>query len=126
MLPNVFFTQDHIDEILFPNGRMLHCSKDPFWFKLVCDFIHTPEGVALFADMLWLDWMHKSGCPTKEAIQLCTELYEIKGGAGNIVLSVKDLCQEHEINPNYTNAHTTRLYIIISQWILPHTPQSHE
>jgi len=126
VLPNVFFTRDHIDEILFPNGRTLRRSKDPFWFKLVRDFIHTSEGVALFADMLWLDWTHKSGRPTKEAIQLRTELYEIKGGAGNIVLSVEDLRREHENNPNYTDAHTARLYIIISRWILPHTPQSRE
>src|SRR5260370_41839134 len=84
MLPNIFFIQDHIDEIPFPNGRMLCCTKDPFWFKLVHDFIHTSEGVALFADMLWLEWQHKSSHPMKEAIQLCIALYELKSSARNV------------------------------------------
>ena len=90
-LPNVFFSRDHNEEIHFPNGRTLCCTKDPHWFKLVHDFIHSAEGVAFYADIFWLKYQHESNQPSVEAVKLHTELFELKGGSGNLNLSVEDL-----------------------------------
>ena len=102
-LPNIFFDIDHKEEIYFPNGRTLCHTKDPYWFNIVCNFLHTAEGVAFYADLFWLDWQHKSNQPAIDAVKLCTELFELKGGSGNLNLSVDDLQHKHERNPEYTD-----------------------
>ena len=90
-LPNLFFNRYHVEEIQFPKGRTLHHAKDPQWFNLVHNYIHTPDGVSFYTDLFWLEWQHRSNKPSTEANKLCSELFELKGGTGGLNLSIEDL-----------------------------------
>ncbi len=125
-LPNLFFTRDHVDKIQFPTGRTLHHAKDPYWFNIVCNYIHSSQGMSFYADLYWLQWQHESNCPSVEASHLWTELFELKGGSGSLNLSVEDLRLEHDHNPEYMDKWTAKINILISRWVPPLTPQSWE
>ena len=90
-LLNLFFVNDHTEEILFPKKRTLCCAKEPFWFNLVCNYLHSPTGVSFYVDIFWLEYQHESGHPTMEAVELHTEFFNLKGGSGSIKLLVDDL-----------------------------------
>ena len=90
-LPNLYFIKDHTEEILFPKQRTLHHAKEPFWFDLVHNYLHSPAGVSFYTDIFWLEYQHESGCPMTEAVELHTEFFNLKGGSGSIKLSVDDL-----------------------------------
>src|SRR5260370_41103845 len=57
-LLNLYFIKDHnhTEEILFPKQRTLHHAKEPFWFDLVRNYLHSPMGVSFYMDIFWLKY----------------------------------------------------------------------
>ncbi len=116
-----------MEEIVFPHGQVLHCKKEQYWFPLIRNYIHTLTGAKFYADLFWLEWQYQGGKPTDEAVQLHTRLFQLKGSPTRLNLSVDDLHAESIQNPSeYMPSHVSKLYILISQWDAPVTPQGHE
>ena len=123
----VYFDDDHMEEITFPHGQVLCHKKEQYWFPLIQNYIHTLAGAKFYADLFWLEWQYQGGKPTDEAVQLCSKLFQLKGGPTRLNLSVDDLHSESIRNPSkYTPSCVLRLYILVSRWDAPVTPQGHE
>ena len=54
-LPNLFFIKDHTEEIIFSKDRTLHHAKEPFWFDLVHNYLHSPMGVSFYMDIFVME-----------------------------------------------------------------------
>ena len=60
-------------------------------------------------------------------MKLCSKLFQLKGGPTCLNLSVDDLHSESVRNPTeYTPDRVAKLYILISRWDAPVTPQGRE
>src|SRR5260370_14536707 len=88
-LLNLYFVTHQRDS--FPQTETLHHTKEPFWFDLVHNYLHSPMGVSFYTDIFWLEYHHESGHLTMEAVELHTELFNLKGCSCSIKLSVDDV-----------------------------------
>ncbi len=123
----MFFDEDHVEEILFPQGRILRRKKEQYWFPLIRNFIHTLGGAKFYADLFWLEWQYQGNRPSDEAVQLRTRLFQLTGGPSRLNLSIDDMHAESIRNPTeYTPDQVAKLYILISRWDAPVTPDGRE
>src|SRR5258708_28667089 len=126
-IPTVYFDDDHMEEITFPCGQVLHRKKEQYWFPLIRNYIYTLAGAKFYADLFWLEWQYQGGKPTDKAVQLHSKLFQLKGGPTHLNILVDDLHSESIRNlSEYTPDHVLKLYILISRWDAPVTPQGHE
>src|SRR5258708_10042512 len=123
-IPTIFFEDDHVEEIRFPHERVICKGREPHWFPIVCSFIHTLGSARFYANLFWLDWQYQSNKPSNEAVQLHTKLFKLRGGSSRLNLSIEDFCVESARNPaEYTPEHIAQMYVLISRWDAPVTPQ---
>src|SRR5258707_6454512 len=123
-MPTMFFDEDHVEEILFPQGRILRRKKEQYWFPLIHNFIHTLTGAKFYADLFWLEWQYQSNNPSDEAVQLHLRLFQLRGSPSCLNLSIDDIHAESIHNPmDYTPKRVSKLYILISRWDAPIMPQ---
>ena len=80
-----------------------------------------------YADLFWLEWQYQGNRPSDEAVQLRTRLFQLRGGPSHLNLSIGDIHAESIRNPmEYTPNQVAKLYILISRWDAPVTPDGCE
>src|SRR5258708_20950869 len=84
-------------------------------------------GTKFYADLFWLEWQYQGNQPSYETVQVCTRLFQLRGGPSQLNLSIDDIHAESIRNPmEYTPNWVAKLYILISRWDAPVMPDGCE